>query len=49
MALDRLQMALEFAIQGTPTEKLEKEIKKASKATEGLEKQGEKAKKNLQN
>ena len=45
MALDRLQMALEFAIQGTPTEKLEKEIKRASKATEGLEKQGEKAKK----
>ena len=36
MALDRLQMALEFAIQGTPTEKLESEIKGATKAAEKL-------------
>ena len=31
MAQDKLQVALDFAVQGTPTEKLESEIKGATK------------------
>ena len=44
MAQDKLQVALDFAVQGTPTEKLESEIKVATKAAEKLENAGSKAK-----
>ncbi len=44
MAQDKLQVALDFAVQGTPTEKLESEIKGATKAAEKLETAGSKAK-----
>lgn len=49
MAQDKLQVGLEFDVQGTPTEKLEKDIKKAVSATDKLEDSAVKAKKGFGN
>ena len=49
MAQDKLQVALDFAVQGTPTEKLETDIKKQRTQQINLKHQEKKQKEALKN